>query len=109
MRRRKKTPVDKEARAVIKTIENWYSFTIPIDDAVVVVNKLLESDREYWEDEFRDKSYEDTSPREQIVEMLTKTFLYMVWPVNGDSQAYKDEFYKTLTKVGKERNWKAAF
>ena len=45
-------------------------------------------------------SYDDTYPREWLLEVISEGVTGMTWPINGDSNAYKREFYQKADELG---------
>lgn len=90
-------------------IQRYYKVKVHLRDVKLLALNLLKDDKEYWEDEFRYKSYDDTAPREILVYHLSTFFLGQGWPINGDPDSVKDAFYTKLQEVAKKRKWKLLF
>lgn len=77
---------------VLNTLNDWFDARITKQ----MVRDLLEDEGLF--NEIAENGL-DTVAREMCIEMLGKKVTGMRWPMNGDTQTYKDEFHSKWDKA----------
>ena len=80
---------------VIDYMANWYGVNVTKE----MIDQLVSKNHEILI-EIVDGGYSDTCQREYILESFSKMITGKMWPMNKDSQDYKDEFYKVAKEKG---------
>ena len=101
-----KSNLEKELPKIQNHISEWFTIIVPLEDLKAALEPLVES-HEDFRNEIADQSWGDTFVREIIIDAIIERFVgeEFYWPCNGDSQEYKDSFYKNLAGVIKARSW----
>ena len=92
-----------------KLFREYCNVQVHTRDIKIVMRHCLQKDWNYWSEEFLHNSYYDTSPRESLIHVFATRFLQERWPINGDPQKQKEEFYFNLRVIARRRKWKILF